>query len=240
MLSEFCKLIEEKNVNELKFKMIEIGSEYDIVVVFNDSHEDYRNFSSIDWVITIGYYTDIDLMVASFFHELGHHLSKYGFDYENESLKFHQELDAWNVGLMIGQTKGYFIKPATYKLCMEKMLYSYIHYDIRESRRYFKSDASKYFHDTKTIKYYEYYRLAFDFNINSISDVRELLQKRYEIAESGAHNHDKHLKSDLLRADSKIMKVLHSYYPKEMSENLEIFKILKKIAEIIENYENYY
>lgn len=239
MLSEFCQLINEKNIDELKYKMIAIGSEYNIVVIFDDENLEYRNHSTIADVITIGHYKNVDLMVASFFHELGHHVSKFSYDKNQESLKFHQELDAWNHGLIIGQTKGYFIKPDTHRICIEKMLYSYSYYDIREASGYFRTDEARYFYEQENARYFNYYHNVFDFDIDDDILVKSVFDDRWFIATCGKHKADSSLKSDLSRADSKLLKIYHQY-DGEQIQDFKNFKTLNKTVDLIKHYETYF
>jgi len=80
--------------------------------------------------IILGIYDDEDLEIASFFHELGHCITKK--KWEEGILKFHMELDAWMVGLTEAYKYGYHIKSSTFEY-MVKCIDSYIGYEERET-----------------------------------------------------------------------------------------------------------
>lgn len=147
----FYQYIKNNDVNKIKDILFEISEKYNIKLYFaklntvDENFNDIRpnNSYSVGNEIYIGQYTNLDLLIASFFHELGHCLSK--IDYNEVSLKFHYELNAWNIGLNLGIKYGYYIKPTTYKYCMDNYLYSYIDYEVRESRGYKDSEYFKYY-----------------------------------------------------------------------------------------------
>jgi hypothetical protein len=226
MLSEFCELIAAENVDELKFKMIEIGAHYNIIVTFEDFRDEYYNWSTYSNIIVVGHYDNLDMMIASFFHELGHHTSK--FDKNGyKKLKFHQELDAWNAGLIIGHANGYYIKPDTYRKCMDKMLYSYIPYDIREYSGFYQSPAANYFYGENNIKFWTYYNNIFSFNINDNNLITSIFENRKFITENkNMFEIDNHLKQNIMRADKKLFTIYTQYNVPEYHENKN-FMILR-------------
>ena len=61
--------------------------------------------------IIIGIFDDKDEEAASFFHELGHCISRdLGNSFDNiQNGSFHSELDAWMVGLIEGYKYGYLL-----------------------------------------------------------------------------------------------------------------------------------
>ena len=95
-----------------------------------EDHYINRSFVSGRDEIWLGIYEDPDWKAASFFHELGHCLTQQ--EWHEDMLKFHMELDAWLVGLQLGQNYGYYPKPKTIKGFMIKSLFSYQHWEAKE------------------------------------------------------------------------------------------------------------
>lgn len=65
--------------------------------------------------IELGIYDDEELMIASFFHELGH--------ITNQKIKgyYNSEEDAWIIGFELAKKHGYFFSDNTYKWCNEQL-----------------------------------------------------------------------------------------------------------------------
>jgi len=95
-----------------------------------EDHYINRSFCAGRDEIWLGIYDDPDWKTASFFHEMGHCLTQQ--EWNDEMLKFHYELDAWLVGLQLGQEYGYYVKPKTIKQFVIKSLFSYQHWEAKE------------------------------------------------------------------------------------------------------------
>lgn len=95
-----------------------------------EDHYVNRSFCAGRDEIWLGIYEDPDWKTVSFFHELGHCLTQH--EWTEDMLKFHYELDAWLVGLQLGQEYGYYVKPKTLKKFVMSSLFSYLNWEKKE------------------------------------------------------------------------------------------------------------
>lgn len=65
--------------------------------------------------IELGIYDDTELMIASFFHELGHITDQKVKGYYNS------EEDAWKIGFKLAKKHGYIFSENTYKWCRQQL-----------------------------------------------------------------------------------------------------------------------
>ena len=95
-----------------KFHKIEKGDQY---CIWN-GEDSYINKSYIcgNDEIEIGIYENDELMIASFFHELGHITDQKVKGYYNS------EEDAWKIGFKLAKEHGYSFCDDTYKWCEEQ------------------------------------------------------------------------------------------------------------------------
>lgn len=102
-----------KNYGIKKFIKVERGDHY----CDCNGEDSYINRSFICGKdeIELGIYEDEELMIASFFHELGH-ITK-------EKVKgfFNSEEDAWIIGFELAKKHGYVFSDNTYKWCKEQL-----------------------------------------------------------------------------------------------------------------------
>lgn len=100
-----------------KFHKIEKGDQY---CEWNGD-DSYINKSYIcgSDEIEIGIYEDEELMIASFFHEIGHIT-------ETKNNEYNSEEKAWKIGFKLAKKHGYTFSDNTYKWC-EKQLNTYKH-----------------------------------------------------------------------------------------------------------------
>ncbi len=123
---DYQKIASNYGIRVYKIEPGEIVSEFDGKDVYiNQAYCGGRD------EIFIGIYEDKDAEIACFFHELGHCITPNLEKYDENTLKFHYELDAWMVGLTEAYKYGYLMKPETFKY-MVQGINSYIGYEERE------------------------------------------------------------------------------------------------------------
>lgn len=148
----FCEYIKNNNLNKIEEILYKISKENNCDVKFLKDNEEINEYDLMNKSciignkeIYIGKYDNIDLLIASYFHELGHSLND--INYDEIFLIFHHELAAWNLGLNLGMKYGYYIKPTTYKYCIDRYLYSYLDREIRECRNFENTKSYEYFYN---------------------------------------------------------------------------------------------
>jgi hypothetical protein len=149
MIYDFYKYRNINDFDNIKKILLDISDKFKVVLIFLDREEAYsknliNSSASCGSYVYVGVYDNLDLLIASFFHEMGHVLTN-RTRYSDNSLKFHCELEAWNKGLSLGLQYGYYIRPDTYKYCMNKYLYTYINIEKREDKNFIYTDTYKYF-----------------------------------------------------------------------------------------------
>lgn len=97
---------------------IEKGDEYCIA----NGEENYINKSYIGNKIELGIYDDEELMIASFFHELGHVIDKTEWWIDaDETTTYKAEKMAWELGFELSKKYGYEFSEKTYQWCNEQL-----------------------------------------------------------------------------------------------------------------------
>ena len=106
-LSEIAKLY---GISE--FIKVERGDELCIL----NGEDGYINHSYIcgNYRIEIGIYNDNELMIASFFHELGHIVN-------SKNNRFNSEESAWKIGFQLAKKHGYDFSNKTYKWTKDQL-----------------------------------------------------------------------------------------------------------------------
>lgn len=116
--------------NPTIIKLKEIAKEYNIQVLNIDKTYNKPNeMSSTFNEIFVNNYSDLDCLVCSFFHELGHTLNKHRYD--KTLLQVQIEIWAWQTGFDLMNKYGFNInsKQTTYML---ERLNNYSSYEFRE------------------------------------------------------------------------------------------------------------
>lgn len=98
-----------------KFVKISEGDEY-CLVNGQDSYENKSYLIGSD-ELYLGIYSDEQLMIASFFHELGHAV-------DSENNKINSELAAWIIGFRLAKNYGFEFNSSVYLWALEQ-LYTY-------------------------------------------------------------------------------------------------------------------
>ena len=113
-------------MDKLIDKLIEIAKVYGFEKVIKVERGDERcQANGEDWYINssyvigcteiqIGIYDDNELLIASFFHELGHIVG-------SKNNRFNSEEKAWEIGFQLAKEYGYTFSDKTYKWAKEQL-----------------------------------------------------------------------------------------------------------------------
>lgn len=129
------------NINRAKNTIMSISNELKIVVSFLDSPmRDGENAENQSWCIggdeiLIGCYSDPEIMLISFFHELGHCNISNDFIQKWKYNTLMIELECWNIGLELARMRDILFTDNVIKWGLEQAL-SYVGRDERERSDY--------------------------------------------------------------------------------------------------------
>lgn len=116
--------------NMLKNRLENIAKIYNCTVVFNCPHVDDNEAAiagSDD--IMLGRFLEEDWMIAAFFHEIGHSVSKYVHQDHHQKIVY--EIEAWRCGFQEMQRQMFPISFDTIQYCLMK-LDTYVDWNWRE------------------------------------------------------------------------------------------------------------
>lgn len=121
---------------EAKSLIVEISKDLSLKVIFVDmgdnTFDDMTNRSSCTFdCIWIGWYDDAELMLISFFHELGHILIDRNFIEMSKHNTLLIELECWNIGFKEAMKRGIFFSDEAIQWGIKQGL-SYSGHDERE------------------------------------------------------------------------------------------------------------
>lgn len=97
---------------------VEKGDEY----CKANGEDNYINKSYVGNKIELGIYDNEELMIASFFHELGHVTDKTKWWINaDKTTKYKAERNAWKIGFDLAKQHGYTFSLSTYKWAIKQL-----------------------------------------------------------------------------------------------------------------------